>query len=260
MKRISVIGAGAMGGAIAAGLSRAGYSVTVSNRSRGKLDALAAEYGVAVTLSNVEAVKDADVVIFAVKPYVLSGVIAEVTPAIDYSRTVVASLVPGYTLADLREALGTSAAAAPIARVMPNTAAAVGKSMTFVCLNDEARCHEDLFKAMFDSIGTTAVVDERLFGAATALCSCGIAYAMRYIRAASEGGVELGFRASEACEYVCRTVEGAAALIEAQKIHPEAAIDNVTTPGGLTIKGLNAMEKSGFTAAVIDGLKASAGK
>lgn len=143
---------------------------------------------------------------------------------------------------------------------MPNTAAAVGKSMTFVCLNDEARCHEGLFKAMFDSIGTTAIVDERLFGAATALCSCGIAYAMRYIRAASEGGVELGFRASEACEYVCRTVEGAAALIEAQKIHPEAAIDNVTTPGGLTIKGLNAMEKSGFTAAVIDGLKASAGK
>ena len=143
---------------------------------------------------------------------------------------------------------------------MPNTAAAVGKSMTFVCLNDEARRFEDLFKTMFDSIGTTAVVDERLFGAATALCSCGIAYSMRYIRAASEGGVELGFRASEACEYVCRTVEGAAALIEAQKIHPEAAIDNVTTPGGLTIKGLNAMEKSGFTAAVIDGLKASAGK
>lgn len=260
MIKISIIGAGAMGGAIAAGLSRAGYSVTVSNRSRGKLDALAADYGVAVTLSNVEAVKDADVVIFAVKPYVLPDVLTEVAPAIDFSRTAVASLVPGFTLDDLREALGAGSADAAIARVMPNTAAAVGRSMTFVCLNCRARSLEDLFKTMFDSIGTTAIVDERLFGAATALCSCGIAYAMRYIRAASEGGVELGFRASEACEYVCRTVEGAAALIEAQKIHPEAAIDNVTTPGGLTIKGLNAMEKSGFTAAVIDGLKASAGK
>lgn len=260
MIKISVIGAGAMGGAIAAGLSRAGYSVTVSNRSRGKLDALAADYGVAVTLSNVEAVKDADVVIFAVKPYVLPDVITEVAPAIDFSRTAIASLVPGFTLDDLREALGAGSADAAIARVMPNTAAAVGRSMTFVCLNGRARSLEDLFKTMFNSIGTTAIVDERLFGAATALCSCGIAYAMRYIRAASEGGVELGFRASEACEYVCRTVEGAAALIEAQKIHPEAAIDNVTTPGGLTIKGLNAMEKSGFTAAVINGLKASAGK
>lgn len=260
MIKISIIGAGAMGGAIAAGLSRAGYSVTVSNRSRGKLDALVADYSVAVTLSNVEAVKDADVVIFAVKPYVLPDVLTEVAPAIDFSRTAVASLVPGFTLDDLREALGAGSADAAIARVMPNTAAAVGRSMTFVCLNGRARSLEDLFKTMFDSIGTTAIVDERLFGAATALCSCGIAYAMRYIRAASEGGVELGFRASEACEYVCRTVEGAAALIEAQKIHPEAAIDNVTTPGGLTIKGLNAMEKSGFTAAVIDGLKASAGK
>ncbi len=260
MKRISIIGAGAMGGALAAGLSRAGYTVTVSNRSRGKLDALADEYGVAVTLSNVEAVKDADVVILAVKPYVLPDVIAGVAHEIDYNRTVVASLVPGFSLSDLREALGVGASGAAIARVMPNTAAAVGRSMTFVCLNPEARSYENLFMEMFDSIGMTAVVDERLFGAATALCSCGIAYAMRYIRAASEGGVELGFRASEACEYVCRTVEGAAALIEAQKIHPEAAIDNVTTPGGLTIKGLNAMEKSGFTAAVIGGLKASSGK
>lgn len=260
MKRISIIGAGAMGGAIAAGLAGAGYSVTVSNRSQGKLDALAREYGVATTLSNVEAVRDADVVIFAVKPYVLPSVIESVASEIDYTRTTVASLVPGFSLSDLREALGDRAAEAAIVRVMPNTAAAVGKSMTFVCLNDEARRHEVLFKEMFDSIGATAVIDERLFGAATALCSCGIAYAMRYIRAASEGGVELGFKASEACGYICRTVEGAAALIEAHRLHPEEAIDNVTTPGGLTIKGLNAMEKSGFTSAVIDGLKASAGK
>ena len=80
---------------------------------------------------------------------------------------------------------------------------------------------------------------------------------MRYIRAAMEGGVELGFRPEEAARIVEQTVKGAATLLLTQGTHPEAEIDKVTTAGGITIKGLNAMEREGFTNAVIEGLKAS---
>ena len=110
---------------------------------------------------------------------------------------------------------------------------------------------------IFEALGEVAVVEEKLLPAATALCSCGIAYAFRYIRAAVEGAVELGISPDDALHYVLQTLNGASALLEKEKIHPEAAIDLVTTPGGITIKGLNAMEANGFSAAVIAGIKAS---
>ena len=111
---------------------------------------------------------------------------------------------------------------------------------------------------MFDMLGTTLLTDEQHLGAGTTLASCGIAYAMRYIRAAAEGGVELGFRADDAKRIVMQTMRGAVELLQATGLHPEAAIDLVTTPGGVTIKGLNEMEHAGFTSAVIRGLKAGA--
>ena len=113
-------------------------------------------------------------------------------------------------------------------------------------------------KELFDTMGHSIITDEQHLGAGTTLASCGIAYAMRYIRAASEGGVELGFKADDAKQIVMQTMKGAVTLLEATGLHPEAAIDLVTTPGGVTIKGLNEMEHAGFTSAVIRGLKAGA--
>ena len=112
--------------------------------------------------------------------------------------------------------------------------------------------------SIFDEMGHTLITDEQHLAAGTTLASCGIAYAMRYIRAASEGGVELGFKADDAKKIVMQTMKGAVELLEASGMHPEAAIDLVTTPGGVTIKGLNEMEHAGFTSAVIRGLKAGA--
>ena len=113
---------------------------------------------------------------------------------------------------------------------------------------------------MLDDVRRSALpellVDERLINAGMALSSCGIAYVMRYIRAATEGGVELGFKAADALGIVLQTVRGAVELLQAGGGHPEAEIDKVTTPGGVTIRGLNAMEHAGFTSAVIRGLKA----
>ena len=110
---------------------------------------------------------------------------------------------------------------------------------------------------IFNELGAAMLVDEGLIPAGTSLASCGIAYALRYIRAAMEGGVELGFRADDAKRIVMQTLRGAADILEAGGAHPEVEIDRVTTPGGLTIKGLNAMEAAGFTHSVIEGLRAS---
>ena len=129
--------------------------------------------------------------------------------------------------------------------------------MTFVVPVDATPEQTALVKGLFDEMGTALLTDYQHLAAGTTLASCGIAYAMRYIRAASEGGVELGFKADVSKEIVMQTLEGAVQLLRATGMHPEQAIDQVTTPGGLTIKGLNEMEHAGFTSAVIRGLKAS---
>lgn len=106
-------------------------------------------------------------------------------------------------------------------------------------------------------MGMAMSIKEELMMAGTVLASSGIAFALRYIRAASEGGVELGFYPDQAKEIVLKTVKGAVDLLLTHGSNPETEIDKVTTPGGITIRGLNKMEEEGFTSAVIKGLKAS---
>lgn len=251
--KIAIIGAGNMGGAIARGLARHGYAVKVANRSAAKLDALKTEFSsIETTASNAEAAAGAAIVIVAVRPAQTPTVIAEIAPALAKGALVV-TLAPSVELADIKLPDGVFAA-----RMMPNTAIAAASSMTFVTFGDNVP--DDVRAALItalDTIGSTAVIPEHLMGAATALCSCGLAYALRYIRASTEGGVAMGFPADDATRYVAATLRGAADLLEATGRHPEQLIDSVTTPGGTTIRGLIAMEKGGFTAAVIDGLIAS---
>ena len=147
----------------------------------------------------------------------------------------------------------------PLFLVIPNIAIAQLQSMTFIVPSVAVtQQHTEQVQALFDSMGKTIITDEQHLGAGTTLASCGIAYAMRYVRAASEGGVELGFKADDAKLIVMQTMKGAVELLEATGLHPEAAIDLVSTPGGVTIKGLNEMEHNGFTSSVIKGLKAGA--
>ena len=130
--------------------------------------------------------------------------------------------------------------------------------MTFAVPVGASAEHIQTIKSIFNEVGRVLFTDEQHLAAGTTLASCGIAYAMRYIRAASEGGVELGFKADDAKKIVMQTVKGAVKLLSSTGLHPEEAIDLVTTPGGVTIKGLNEMEHAGFTSAVIRGLKAGA--
>ncbi|MDR0509899.1 MAG: pyrroline-5-carboxylate reductase, partial [Rikenellaceae bacterium] len=144
----------------------------------------------------------------------------------------------------------------PIFRVIPNTAIALGQSATFICHRGASATHTAAVEGLFGKMGLVFPVEEAQMTAVTALSSCGIAYALRYLDAAARGGVEMGLDSSQSLEIVIQTMRGALKLLEVNRSQPQAEIDRVTTPGGITIKGLEAMERSGFSPAVIEGIKA----
>lgn len=260
--KIAIIGAGNMGGSIAAGLAKGRIvrpeDIICTARTQNTLEKIKSiDPGIVVTTDNGMAVKEADVIILAVKPWMMEDVIAGLREYIDLSRHVFVSVAAGITLEQLGAWLFPARpSSVSVFRAIPNTAAAVLASMTFIASANSDEEQIKLVTDIFDELGCTMYVEERLIPAGTALASCGIAFAMRYIRAASEGGVEIGFRPEEARKIVEYTVKGAAELLLANGGHPEEEIDKVTTAGGITIKGLNEMEHEGFTSAVIKGLKA----
>ena len=251
MQKIAILGAGNMGGAVALGLHRLAkdVSLTVTTAHAATLEKYTA-LGINATLDNVSAAKWADVIVLGVKPWLVQSVLEEIKPTL--SGKVLLSLAAGIPSAQMEQWLsGTGIQAAYT--VIPNLAAEIGESMTFAsAIMGEA---DDLVKSLFDQLGKTLIVDERRLKAGMMVASCGTAFALRYARAAMEGGVQLGLYPHEALEAVYQTMKGAADLAESRGTHPEAEIDRVTTPGGITIRGLNAMEEAGFTAAVIAGLK-----
>ena len=261
--KVAIIGAGNMGGALARGLAKGSIIPTsdiyVSNPSTPKLEALKSEFPqINTTTDNCAAATAADMVVIAVKPWKVVEVLNELKPHLDYSRQAVASMVGGLGIAQLSEWLDKGDGTLPATYIIiPNTAIATMSSMTFISSARSTAEREALLLDIFNELGKAMLIEESAMPAATSLASCGIAYALRYIRAAMEGGVELGIRANDAKHIVMQTLRGAVDVLEASDAHPEAEIDRVTTPGGLTIKGLNAMEAAGFTHSVIEGLRAS---
>jgi pyrroline-5-carboxylate reductase len=261
--KIAIIGAGNMGGALARGLAKGSLiptqNIYVSNPSTAKLEVLKSEFPtINVTTDNCVAAASADLVVLAVKPWKVEHVLDEIKPHIDYSSQAIASMVGGLSIAQLSEWLDKECGVLPATYiVIPNTAIATMSSMTFITSVRSTAEQDSFLLDVFNELGEAMLIDEGVMPAATSLASCGIAYALRYIRAAMEGGVELGFRADDAKHIVMQTLRGAVDVLAATDAHPEAEIDRVTTPGGLTIRGLNAMEAAGFTHSVIEGLRAS---
>jgi pyrroline-5-carboxylate reductase len=164
------------------------------------------------------------------------------------------SIVAGVSISEISEMAGKEL---PVFRVMPNTAIALQESLTCIASNKNAVPHKKYVFEMFDKLGKTIEIGEELMAAATVLSSCGIAYALRYIRAAMQGGIEIGFSAEMAQFITAQTVKGATELILQSGNHPEREIDKVTTPMGVTITGLNEMEHRGFSSSLIQGVMAS---
>lgn len=251
--KIAIIGAGNMGGATALGFARfvSNAEITATAKHQETLNRYSSTR-IKTTLDNSAAVKDADLVVMGVKPWLLKEVLTPLLPFM--GGKILVSLAAGIPAATLKE-WTEGADIQGIYTVIPNLAIEIGESMTFINEVQGTEETRNTVLALFNAAGKALLVDEKRLGAGMMVASCGTAFALRYVRAATEGGVELGLYPREALEAALQTVKGAAMLAEAHGTHPEQEIDKVTTPGGITIRGLNAMEEAGFSNAVIQGLK-----
>ncbi|MES2628145.1 MAG: pyrroline-5-carboxylate reductase [Bacteroidota bacterium] len=260
MGKIAIIGAGNIGLALANGLVKAGKyaagDVIITRRNAAALEELNAQ-GYVATADNSVALASADVVVLAVLPQQLDRLLDEIRDSVDVNRHLLISVISGAETKAIRSRLGQDV---QVVRAMPNTAIAIGESMTTIASESADKIQLELVKELFDSVGETLIINEELITSATALCACGIAFFLRSVRAASQGGVEIGFHAEDALKMAAQTAKGAAALLLANGTHPEHEIDKVTSPKGCTIAGLNEMEHQGFSSAMIKGIKLSAVK
>ena len=257
--QIAIIGAGNMGGAIARGLSKGqlvpSKNIKVSDVSQANLDTIKAfAPEIMVSTSNRDIIRNADIIMLAVKPWLVEIISEEIENLLDYKKQIIVSIAAGVDFTQLSGIFSTDAT---LFRVIPNTAIDVLQSVSTISSFNAVKEQEDLIVSLFAELGKAFLVPESQLNAFMSLSSCGIAYAFRYIRAATEGGVEMGVYPHVAKEVVIQTLRGAIELLEANNSHPEVEIDKVTTPSGITIKCLNEMEANGFSNAVIKGLKAS---
>ncbi len=190
-------------------------------------------------------------------PTELAGAGILSAPALDPQTHILISVVSDVRAAQISERIGKRV---PVAVAMPNTAIAIRESMTCIASNPDGGAAVAMAQSLFGKVGKTLVVDEEQMVAATALGACGVAFFLRAVRAASQGGIEIGFHSEDALAIAAQTARGAASLLLSAENHPEPAIDRVTTPRGCTIAGLNRMEHEGFSSAMIKGIVTSAEK
>lgn len=256
-KKIAIIGGGNLGTAIAEGLIAAGFSqpadIMITKRNIKTLTALQ-QKGVRVSDDNAQALSFADVVVLAVKPFQTQAVLTALSKKFLPKKHLLISVVTGVTLEQLQEYTGKKMA---IVRAMPNTAIAIQQSMTCLSAREITSTQRSFTEDLFNQLGRAVWIEEKLMEAATILGACGTAYALRYIRANIQGGIEIGFDAATASLIAAQTVKGATELLLQKGSHPEQEIDKVTTPKGCTIAGLNEMEHRGFSSSLIKGIVAS---
>lgn len=259
-QQIAILGSGNIGLSLAKGLVKSGIcqpqQLTLTRRN---IDMLAeyAALGYQTTNNNAKAAKRADIIILAVLPQQLNKLLDEIKPGIKSEKQLVVSVISGVSCEDIRQQLELNV---QVIRAMPNTAIAIGDSMTCIATDNGTQRNINLVKSLFDTVGVSIQINEELMTAATALCACGIAFFLRSVRAASQGGTEIGFHAHDALKMAAQTAKGAANLLLQLNSHPEHEIDKVTSPKGCTIAGLNEMEHNGFSSAMIKGIKLSAEK
>ena len=257
--KIAIIGGGNLGTAIAEGLLKSKFckaaDITITKRNITTLKALS-DKGVFVTANNNEAIKKSELVLLAVKPFQVADVIAGLKKDLG-TKHVLVSVITGVSLQDLNEMVKKKI---PVFRAMPNTAIAIQESMTCISSSNATPAQIQFVKQLFETLGKVTLIEDKLMDAATVLGACGTAYAMRYIRANIQGGIEIGFDSVTANLIAAQTVKGAAELLLQKGTHPEQEIDKVTTPKGCTIAGLNEMEHQGFSSSLIKGIATSYNK
>ncbi|WP_299520099.1 pyrroline-5-carboxylate reductase [Winogradskyella sp.] len=253
--KIAIIGTGNLGKSIAKGLitTNAITTLYLTKRNLSDIQEFEGYNNVSLTSDNIEAVKQSDILIFAVQPAHFENILKDIKPYLNENHVLI-STITGFTIPKIEAEVGAENF---IIRAMPNTAIAVGKSMTCLCCNELGKKRIKVAEAIFNRLGHTLAIPESQMQAATVVCASGIAFWMRLIRATTQAAIQLGFDAKEAQELAMHTSEGAANLLITTGNHPEEEIDKVTTPMGCTIEGLNEMEHKGLSSSLIQGMVAS---
>ncbi len=256
--KIAIIGTGNLGRSIAKGLiiNNAFTTLYLTKRHLESLSEFEGYKNVTLTNDNVLAVQHSDILIFAVQPSHFENILKQIQPLLT-DKHVLISTITGFTIPKIEAQIGEEQF---IIRAMPNTAIAVGKSMTCLCSNLQGEKRLKVAEAIFNRLGHTIVIPESQMQAATVVCASGVAFWMRLIRATTQAAIQLGFDSAEAQELAMYTCEGAASLLITNGNHPEEEIDRVTTPKGCTIEGLNEMEHKGLSSSLIQGMVASFNK
>ncbi len=256
-KTIAIIGAGNLGKSIAKGLLKnenfKAEQLILTRRQPETLHEFQS-LGVTITSDNRLAAEKADILILGVKPFTVPSILHELKDILESKRPTVVSLATGVTLDEISSLTSSDQV---IFRAMPNIAADIQESITCLCSRNETDQQRDEVEDLFNHIGESISIDEALMEAATVLGACGIAYVLRFMRAMIQGGIQIGFDSNTASKIVNQTVKGAAELMIRSEMHPEEAIDKVTTPKGCTIVGLNEMEHHGFSSSMVRGVLAS---
>lgn len=255
-KKIAIIGGGNLGMAMAEGLLKSGFvqpeHLMITRRNIQPLRHFEHK-GVLVSDSNEEAARYAELLILAVKPFQVKEIVQSIAHLLTPNHLLV-SVITGVSMDNIQLYAGNDIA---VVRAMPNTAIAIQESMTCMCIRNVNEEQLSYVTDVFNQLGRVVNIEEKLMDGATVLGACGIAYALRFIRANIQGGIEIGFDANTAALIAAQTVKGAAELLIQTGKHPEQEIDKVTTPKGCTIAGLNEMEHQGFSSSLIKGIVAS---
>jgi len=251
---IGIVGVGNLGLSLLRGIEKNNKGFRIIGSKRNLNGIVSESESTTFTSSNNELIEKSDIILIALKPYNVLSFLNEHRDALDPKRHTIVSAATGITTDEMRSAIGKEI---DLFRAMPNTAASVNESLTAISIHRDELNREDVIFEVFDSLGVTIKIDEKLMESATILGACGVAYVLRFMRAMIQGGIEVGFDAKTATKIVSQTVKGAAELIIQNGSHPEQEIDKVTTPKGCTIVGLNEMEHAGFSSALIKGIVTS---
>ena len=262
IRTIGMIGAGNMGSAILRGIVEAEYvrasQIVAFDTNRKRMRELEEDLPGVITASDcLEVAEQADLIILAVKPIFVEEVIDQIRPALQNKSVL--SIAAGWTVGMLKNALANSGAT--YMRVMPNTPALVGEGMTALC--DESTFSRDDFdfvKGIFDAIGKTRILPERLFDGVVALSGSSPAYVYMMIEAMADAAVREGIPRVHAYEMAAQSVLGSALMVMSTGTHPAALKDAVCSPGGTTIEAVAELERKGFRAAIMDAMKVCADK
>ena len=258
MKRLAIIGTGAMGSAFAEGVISSGLlqpgQLTMADVDASRLKDLAARLGAATAPDNAAAVRGAEIVLLAVKPATVTHVLGEIAGAVDH-RALIVSIAAGVKLETIESCLPDNVA---VIRAMPNTCVRIGAgAIGFSCGESVTQKQARAAKAIFDAVGLSFQVPEKLLNAVTGLSGSGPAYVYLTIEALSDAGVRVGLPRDISLALASQTVLGAARMVLEKGEHPARLKDQVTSPGGTTIAGLDALERAGFRSALMEAVKAA---